>query len=471
MRYLAIVMASFGVLLCSPARGAEFAAFLQELSVYRNGSLLYIDSFDDGLTPPSGGVFGGTSAGTYSVNGEFSAGDEAGGRLKLDTASGVFTVNAAGNPRVGHSMTLLSGTSASNPNALTSADTFEARALYTLLAPGVLSNGDTYAMWFTDATSGQRASDRMDIWVNRSNDVERVRFARQDFVNGQLDVLGSVTIDRSQSPDGIELRVARDSVTNNNVEASFRYWKGGVPLSPDFTSVPFASGSNRALFNGEDFTRVGLHTTSTAVIDEPRSYTRAATIAPSVTLTVAPGSYIQPSGETVVNGVLSAGSADAVAIVLEGGLLAGTGSIVGKVTQTGGILNPGNSPGTLTLSNYELSGGVLEIELASLTSFDTLVVEDTATIAGTLRLISLGGYKPALGDSFDFLLASSVEGGFEAVELVGLDGYRFVIASVPHGLAAQVMAVPEASTYAMMTVGLGLITCALRRRKRFGGNS
>jgi len=264
------------------------------------------------------------------------------------------------------------------------------------------------------------------------------------------------------------LRLARESTANNDVSASFRYWKAGVALTPGFINVPVtAPGANTTIFNGESFTRVGLHTTTTGVVDQPRSYIRDATIAPTVVFDVAPATYIQPSGETIVNGTFSAGDPGAIAINLEGGLVGGSGTILGVVNQTGGVLNPGNSPGILTVSNYILgSGGALEIELGGPGLFDQLIVTDTANLNGILRLISFGGFKPALGSSFQFLSANTIIGDFTGIELVGLNGYQFQLSNSGSSITAQVAAVPEPSTYALMLAGLGFVGFVANRRRK-----
>ena len=97
-----------------------------------------------------------------------------------------------------------------------------------------------------------------------------------------------------------------------------------------------------------------------------------------------------------------------------GGILAGTGTFVinGALNQLGTIA-PGNSTGTLTFSSSITNHGssVLDIEIAGVGDADLLVVNGTATLAGTLNvtLIDSGGgpFVPNVGDMFTILTATS----------------------------------------------------------------
>lgn len=106
-------------------------------------------------------------------------------------------------------------------------------------------------------------------------------------------------------------------------------------------------------------------------------------------------------------------------IQLKAGTLRGAGTITGAVENTGGVVEPGESPGTLTLggSYVQGAGGRLEIEIAGTGAgqFDALAVGGVATLDGTLALIPTGGYpeSSAVGDSISFLTyGSSLAGGF-----------------------------------------------------------
>ena len=69
--------------------------------------------------------------------------------------------------------------------------------------------------------------------------------------------------------------------------------------------------------------------------------------------TITAPTYEQTGGSTKINGQLAADAN------LKGGIFSGSGIITGALTQTGGDLEPGNSPGTLTVGSYTLSSGLL----------------------------------------------------------------------------------------------------------------
>lgn len=103
-----------------------------------------------------------------------------------------------------------------------------------------------------------------------------------------------------------------------------------------------------------------------------------------------------------------------------GGQIRGTGTIVGTVNLNGGVMNPGDSPGTLTIDGdlTIASNGLIDIELAGLdpgNEHDVVDVTGTAALSGTLRLLPINGYIPQIGDSFIVLTADNVTGMFDAV--------------------------------------------------------
>jgi autotransporter-associated beta strand protein len=139
------------------------------------------------------------------------------------------------------------------------------------------------------------------------------------------------------------------------------------------------------------------------------------------------------AGRTAVNGGVlqvdntsGSGTGSGPVTVNSGGKLSGNGTIAGDVINNG-IVAPGDSPGTLHVGgNFSQgSGGTLEIEIASLFSFDQLVVSGTATLGGTLD-VSLDGYTGHAGDMFTILSSSGLSGNFLNLDLPQLsDGLFF----------------------------------------------
>ena len=117
-------------------------------------------------------------------------------------------------------------------------------------------------------------------------------------------------------------------------------------------------------------------------------------------------------GDLIVNGSI----ASANTFINRAGLLGGSGLVKGNAFNHG-IVSPGNSPGTLTVhGNFTQSaGGTLRIEVAGLAAseHDLLAIHGAAHLAGTVRVVRLGGFKLHVGDEVTFLTAAGgVNGTF-----------------------------------------------------------
>ncbi len=101
---------------------------------------------------------------------------------------------------------------------------------------------------------------------------------------------------------------------------------------------------------------------------------------------------------------------------LNGGVLDGiNGILTGNVIQNGGTFNPGEDPADFTISgNYDLSGGTLQVDIASLSSYDELLVNGSSDLSGgTLNLDFIDGFVPQNGETFDFLQSTGgITGNF-----------------------------------------------------------
>ena len=100
---------------------------------------------------------------------------------------------------------------------------------------------------------------------------------------------------------------------------------------------------------------------------------------------------ISNSGTLLVNNTTGSGTGVGAVTVVSGAALGGGGTIVGPVTVNG-TLAPGNSPGTLTVSNNVVinSSAVLQYELG--TNNDLTVVGGNLTLGGTLNVTDAGGF-------------------------------------------------------------------------------
>ena len=148
------------------------------------------------------------------------------------------------------------------------------------------------------------------------------------------------------------------------------------------------------------------------------------------------------------------------------GILAGTGTLNSDtvLVQQGGLLDPGLSPGTLTINgNVSFNGGALRMEIggADVGSYDILKV-----IGGTLDLTSalieiafIDDFLPTLGQTWSLFqtdLGRSVEGLDSAiVSISGLsDGFLYSFGENGFQADSNGVAVPEPTTGSLLILGL-----------------
>ncbi len=128
-------------------------------------------------------------------------------------------------------------------------------------------------------------------------------------------------------------------------------------------------------------------------------------------------SYTQTGGITKVAAGASLGSSQP--IQFQGGVLRGSGTVSGNVNNPGAAVEPGDSPGTLTITGdyTQSAGGTLSIEIAGTApgTFDRLAVGDVATLSGALNVNI--GFVPDVGAEFVILMAGSVLGAFTSVNV------------------------------------------------------
>ncbi len=97
------------------------------------------------------------------------------------------------------------------------------------------------------------------------------------------------------------------------------------------------------------------------------------------------------NGTLLVNNVAGSGTGTGAVTVVSGATLGGSGVIGGPVTVNG-TLSPGNSPGTLTISNNLVVNGGATLQYALGASSDLTVVSSNLTVGGTLNVTDAGGF-------------------------------------------------------------------------------
>ena len=145
------------------------------------------------------------------------------------------------------------------------------------------------------------------------------------------------------------------------------------------------------------------------------------------------GAYRQSSGLTEVasGGVLGTSPA------LTGGVLRGAGQVNGSITNTSGSVEPGASPGILSVTgNYSQGpGGTLAVEIGGTTAgteYDQLAVDGTASLDGTLAITTTGGFDPALTDTFDVVTSDgALSGTFATLTGTSVNGKTYEASYTP----------------------------------------
>jgi hypothetical protein len=136
------------------------------------------------------------------------------------------------------------------------------------------------------------------------------------------------------------------------------------------------------------------------------------------TALVRTGDYTQTAGATVLDdGRLSpSGQVD-----VQAGVLSGVGTIDGNVVNAGQV-----GPGVATTGKLEIEGsytqtatGTLEIEIGGPVAgsdFDQLKVGESAALAGTLALVLINDFRPALGSMFEIAVFNQRSGEFDVID-------------------------------------------------------
>lgn len=202
-----------------------------QTATYEGKPIFYRDSFSDGAAPPAGGAFFSGAAGTYNVLGSYPAGAESGGRLTLSSALGGAFTNAAGGSQTLQRSVLATDTDPSTTAGLKrDFHTFSVFGLFDLTIPQAVRDG--YGIAVIDAGPGG-STESIDLFVRREeNGSVVVRFQEQDFLSQVINTLELDTLAVPAGADQIELQLGRDDPATNALTASYRYWDGGVAVSP-----------------------------------------------------------------------------------------------------------------------------------------------------------------------------------------------------------------------------------------------
>ncbi len=90
---------------------------------------------------------------------------------------------------------------------------------------------------------------------------------------------------------------------------------------------------------------------------------------------------------TVEQGRLIINNAYASDVDIAGGTLGGSGILSGALSLTSGALAPGNSIGTITVADFTMNGGTLEVEIDDAGNADKVIATNTTLTSGNVELI------------------------------------------------------------------------------------
>jgi autotransporter-associated beta strand protein len=129
------------------------------------------------------------------------------------------------------------------------------------------------------------------------------------------------------------------------------------------------------------------------------------------------------TGTTTINAgslIVDGSIASQQTFVNGGAFLGGRGTIGGNLSNSG-MVGPGDSPGTLTVSNnyVQTSAGTLRIQIGGLAAnqHDLLAVNGHVTLGGTLHIVRLGNFTLQPGNQVVFLTAQQgISGTFNTVQ-------------------------------------------------------
>lgn len=154
-------------------------------------------------------------------------------------------------------------------------------------------------------------------------------------------------------------------------------------------------------------------------------------------------------------------------LTVTAGKVSGTGTVTDSLTLVGGTIEPGNSPGTLTIDGtLTLDGGAtLVLELVDTGDFDILNVTGDVTLTSAGITVDTSGLTANVGDSFTFLTSGGALAGTFTNPASFTSGiYEFDLSYTASSALLTVTAVPEPSSLALL--GVAAVGAVVRRRRR-----
>jgi hypothetical protein len=258
-------VATFIIVFGQPATVRAYNFTLDSFEVIKNGSSLFLDSFDDGAAPPSAPAVASSnfSGGTAAYLTQGTLGPESAGKLTMDSSGAVVVFNFEENAfRAVQRARLNTAIGTNINNGLRSDDTFSVVGIFDLILPDIQ---ERYGIRLTDAAGGVEGSDILTLTVTRRLDGNlAIQFRDVDDPANTNTLIDQALLDPQHSQ--ICLRLERPDATDNSIFASFGYLNGGGVCG---SFITFANTAD--IFNGENFTRAEFRASGPVPVPEAGS--------------------------------------------------------------------------------------------------------------------------------------------------------------------------------------------------------
>jgi fibronectin-binding autotransporter adhesin len=224
-----------------------------------------------------------------------------------------------------------------------------------------------------------------------------------------LDIDGSLANAGNMTLDGYGAEVIVHEGMSNAQDASIKVQNQGYLVS-DGTAFSYAG--SLLVSNGFAYFMGGVDNAQSGTIEVGGANSGFYSV----------GSMTSAGTILLNNAYLTLNNSLGAALTINGGTLQGNGGIYGNVVNNGGTIAPGNSAGMLSfMGDLTLgSGSILLMELGSATEAaanDMISISGLFTMDGALLLSTIGGYMPAVGDSFSLFSYGSETGSFASISL------------------------------------------------------
>lgn len=403
------------------------------------------------------------------------------GTATFNHSSGSLVINApnqywdviAGNFAAG-TWNQTGGTAALNIGALYVANNSGSGGTALNLSGGSFSINGTAGTTDKTLILGVRANATLSISGTAAVNIPIIQYGHSPGVSGS-GVTGTIHLEGGTLTTGTVKKSSAGTAVLNFNGGQLKAAESNATFVQGLTRANVRDGGARIDTNGYDITiaqalehsDVGGDSATDGGLTKSGSGTLNLTGASSYT-----GNTAVNAGTLLVNGSLGSGAVT----VASGATLGGSGTIGGAL-NVNGALSPGNSPGTLTLGNTDLTLGANStavFELGGTTrgngasNYDSVLGINTLTLDGAWTVSLVNGFSPAENDSFDLFDAAAVNAGaFNPATDLTLPtlGGGLTWNTSSFTTNGVITVVPEPGTVAPLSLGLAAIA---RRRRNMG---